>query len=61
MITIDAYTASVSEMKNSLDSLQTKVVSVVAERDRLRAENARMQIEIQRLTLKLEQALQPQT
>jgi peptidoglycan hydrolase CwlO-like protein len=60
MITIDTYTASVSEMKNSLDSLQTKVVSVVSERDRLRAENARLQNEIQRLTLKLEQALHPQ-
>jgi peptidoglycan hydrolase CwlO-like protein len=60
MSTIDAYTASVSEMKNSLDSLQTKVVSVVVERDRLRAENARLQSEIQRLTLKLEQALHPQ-
>ena len=60
MNAIDTYTASVSEMKNSLDSLEIKIVSVVSERDRLRAENARLQNEIQRLTLKLEQALHPQ-
>ena len=60
MNAIDTYTASVSEMKNSLDSLEIKIVSVVSERDRLRAENARLQSEIQRLTLQLESALHPQ-
>jgi len=57
---LDRQVADLKEMSTTLTGISCGIDDLRAERDLLRAENARMQIEIQRLTLKLEQALQPQ-
>lgn len=61
MSTIDQQIGQLKTMSATLTGIGCSIDDLRAERDLLRAENARMQIEIQRLTLKLEQALQPQT
>lgn len=56
---LDRQMADLQEMSAILPSIRCGIEDLLSERDLLRAENARMQIEIQRLTLKLESAMRP--